>query len=261
MQKLQSGISGELEPLRRLGYDLSQAKLQAIALSAGIDKTVSSMTQAEKAELRYLAIMTQVTTAQGDMARTLESPANQIRIFQAALTQCARALGNIFIPALNAVLPYAIAFVNVIRWVASEISSLFGYDAENWKVEWDSGGITSGAEDIENGFNGATDAVKELKKEMLGIDELNIIGANASSGSGINGINHGGGFDFKLPEYDFLGDLVEGKTAKVFEKWKKKIKPFVDYLVKNFDSIKQAAITIGAAMLAWKISESVIRFV
>ena len=57
--------------VRRLGYDLSQAKLEAIALSLGIKKSVGSMTQAEKAQLRYYAILTQVTTAQGDMARTL----------------------------------------------------------------------------------------------------------------------------------------------------------------------------------------------
>jgi hypothetical protein len=72
MQKLQSGISGELEPLRRLGYDLSQAKLQEIALANGIKTKVSEMNQAQKAQLRYYAIMTQVTTAQGDMARTLK---------------------------------------------------------------------------------------------------------------------------------------------------------------------------------------------
>lgn len=71
MQKLQSGISGELEPLRRLGFDLSQARLQAVALSEGIDQSVASMTQAEKAQLRYQAILTQVTQVQGDMARTL----------------------------------------------------------------------------------------------------------------------------------------------------------------------------------------------
>jgi hypothetical protein len=105
MQKLQSGVSGELEPLRRLGYDLSQARLQAVALSLGIDRSVNSMTQAEKAQLRYYAIMTQVTTAQGDMARTLEAPANQLRILKAQATQAARALGNVFIPALNAILP------------------------------------------------------------------------------------------------------------------------------------------------------------
>ena len=94
MQKLQSGISGELEPLRRLGYDLSQARLEATALSLGIDKSVASMTQAEKAELRYYAIMTQVTTAQGDLARTLEAPANQLRSsVQSYLVHCGRVGG------------------------------------------------------------------------------------------------------------------------------------------------------------------------
>ena len=111
MQKLQSGIAGELEPLRRLGYDLSQAKLESIALSKSLDKSVSNMTQAEKAELRYLAIMTQVTDAHGDMARTLNAPANQMRILNAQVTQLGRALGNFFIPLLNKVLPYVIASV------------------------------------------------------------------------------------------------------------------------------------------------------
>lgn len=80
MQKVQSGIAGELEPLRRLGYDLSVARLQEEALALGIEKKVSAMTQAEKSQLRYYAIMTQVTTAQGDMARTLNAPANQLRV-------------------------------------------------------------------------------------------------------------------------------------------------------------------------------------
>ena len=128
MQKLQSGLAGELEPLRRLGYDLSQAKLEATALSLGIDKAVSSMTQAEKAELRYYAIMTQVTQVQGDMARTLESPANQMRIFKAQTEQAARALGNIFIPALNAILPYAIAATKVLRIIADAVAALFNFN-------------------------------------------------------------------------------------------------------------------------------------
>ncbi len=85
MQKLQSGIAGELEPLRRLGYDLSQARLEQTALNLGIKESVANMTQAEKAELRYYAIMTQVTTAQGDMARTLEAP-------QTSFVSCGRKL-------------------------------------------------------------------------------------------------------------------------------------------------------------------------
>ena len=127
MLKLQSGLSGELEPLRRIGYDLSQAKLEATALSLGIDKSVSSMTQAEKAQLRYYAIMTQVTQVQGDMARTLDEPANQLRVFKASVSIASREIGNVFIPALNAVLPYAIAITKVIGTLASMIAGLFGY--------------------------------------------------------------------------------------------------------------------------------------
>ena len=126
MQKLQSGIAGELEPLRRLGYDLSVARLQEEALALGIEKKVSAMTQAEKSQLRYYAIMTQVTTAQGDMARTLNAPANQLRVLQAQVTQCARALGNIFIPALNAVLPYAIALAKLLTQFADVVGNNAG---------------------------------------------------------------------------------------------------------------------------------------
>ena len=82
MAKLQSGLAGELEPLRRIGYDLSVARLQQEAYTLGINKKVSAMTQAEKAELRYYTIMKQSTLAMGDMARTLEDPANQLRIFK-----------------------------------------------------------------------------------------------------------------------------------------------------------------------------------
>lgn len=160
MQKLQSGISGELEPLRRLGYDLSVARLQEEALALGIDKKVSAMTQAEKSQLRYYAIMTQVTTAQGDMARTLNAPANQLRVLQAQVTQCARALGNIFIPALNAVLPYAIALAKVIRLVANSIANFFGFKLP----EVDYSSITAGASamgDLANNADGTADGLKD----------------------------------------------------------------------------------------------------
>lgn len=110
MQKVQSGIAGELEPMRRLGYDLSVARLEQERLKLGIDKSVSSMTQAEKSQLRYYAMMTQVTQVQGDMARTLEHPANMLRVLKAQFERCARAIGNLFIPILVKVLPFAIDF-------------------------------------------------------------------------------------------------------------------------------------------------------
>lgn len=213
MQKLQSGISGELEPLRRLGYDLSQARLEQTALNLGVKESVANMTQAEKAELRYYAIMTQVTTAQGDMARTLEAPANQLRILQAQLTQAARAIGNIFIPALNAILPYAIAVVQVIREIANALANLAGFKL----TEVDYSGVNNaavGAGSLADNLDDAAGAAKKLKQYTAGFDELNVFAPNTGSGSGA-GAGGAGGFDFDLPTYDFLGDAVQTRIGEI----------------------------------------------
>lgn len=236
MQKLQSGISGELEPLRRLGYDLSQAKLEQTALTLGIEKSVSAMTQAEKAELRYYAIMTQVTTAQGDMARSLDAPANQLRIFQAQLTQASRAIGNIFIPILQKILPIAIAVLRIVRELADAIAKLFHFKL----TEIDYSGVknlSSGAEDAAAGFDDATSAAKELKKSVMGFDELNILNGNTASGSGSAGMPSGSGFDFELPEYGFLND-VSKQADEVTQKLKNAL-PWI--------------LAIGAGLAAWKL--------
>ena len=230
MQKLQSGISGELEPLRRLGYDLSVARLQEEALALGIKKKVSAMTQAEKSQLRYYAIMTQVTTAQGDMARTLNAPANQIRILKAQVTQCARALGNIFIPMLNAVIPYAIALVKVVRMLADSIASLFGFTLPEVDYSGVSAGATAvgdlanNAEDAADGLSKAGKAAKKLKNALLGIDELNILSKDdSSSGSGSGGGDGlgagigGGDLGIDLPTYDFLGDAITSKVDEIVQ--------------------------------------------
>ena len=238
MQKLQSGVSGELEPLRRLGYDLSQAKLEQTALTLGIEKSVSAMTQAEKAELRYYAIMTQVTTAQGDMARTLDAPANQLRIFKAQIEMTARSIGNIFIPILMKLLPIAIAIVKAIRKLADAIAKLFGFELS----DIDTSGVknlASGAEDTAAGLDDATSAAKELKKSVMGFDELNILNGNTASGSGSAGVSGGSGFDFELPEYGFLND-VSKQADEVTRKLKNAL-PWV--------------LAIGAGLSAWRIGK------
>lgn len=242
MQKLQSGISGELEPLRRLGYDLSQARLEQTALNLGIKESVANMTQAEKAELRYYAVMTQVTTAQGDMARTLQAPANQLRILQAQITQASRAIGNIFIPALNAILPYAIAVVKAIREIANAIANLFGFTLTD--VDYSGvGKLASGTGAVADNLGSAAGSAKELKKYIAGFDELNVLpsNSNAGSGGGAGGAG-GGGFDFDLPTYDFLGDAVETRVDEIKDKLK---------------SLLVIALAIGAAFAGWKIGKKV----
>lgn len=256
-QKLESGISGELEPLRRLGYDLSVARLQQEAYNLGIDKSVMSMTQAEKAELRYYAIMTQVTNAQGDMARTLEAPANQLRILQAQVEQATRALGNLFLPVLKAILPYAIALAKAIRMVAEIIAGFFGVSIPEFDTGADAiGGVASGAGEAADGLGDASKKAKELKSALLGIDELNVISPpddSASGGAGGAGGIGGGGLGFDLPTYDFITDAVNEQVDKIMAK----IQPFLDWVRDNIDEILAGVLAIGAAFLAWKIAKGV----
>lgn len=256
-QKLESGISGELEPLRRLGYDLSVARLQQEAYNLGIDKSVMSMTQAEKAELRYYAIMTQVTNAQGDMARTLEAPANQLRILQAQVKQATRALGNLFLPVLKAILPYAIALAKAIRMVAEIIAGFFGVSIPEFDMGADAiGGVASGAGEAADGLGDASKKAKELKSALLGIDELNVISPpddSASGGAGGAGGIGGGGLGFDLPTYDFIADAVNEQVDKIMAK----IQPFLDWVRDNIDEILAGVLAIGAAFLAWKIAKGV----
>lgn len=263
MQKLQSGISGELEPLRRWGYDLSVARLQQEALNLGISKSVSNMTQAEKSQLRYYAIMTQVTQVQGDMARTLNAPANQLRVFKAQCIMAARAIGDVFIPLLNKVLPYLIAFAKIVRMVFAGIAKLFGFSLP--KVDYS--GMNAGAKAMGNlgdktdgannslgktpkKVNKVTKALKKLKNATIGIDELNIISPDTNSSpsgsGGSGGIGGGGGggiggiggsdLGFKLPEYDFLKGAVASKADEIVKKIK--------------SAVKKIALILGGALLA-----------
>ena len=253
MQKLQSGISGELEPLRRLGYDLSQARLKAIALKLGIDETFNSMTQAEKAQLRYYAIMEQVTTAHGDMARTLNAPANQLRVLKAQVSICARELGNVFIPILNAMLPALIAVAKAIRVVAAAIASLFGFELP----EVDYSGIQAaagGLDDIGGAADSAGGKVKKLKSYLMGFDELNILDASDDSGGGGGGGGGGSGsdWDWDLPTYDFLDGLVGSAVDSIYNS----IKPVIEYIKEHLTSFLGIVGAIGAAIAGWRMATS-----
>lgn len=259
MLKLQSGLAGELEPLRRIGYDLSEARLKAIALSLGIKTAYKDMTQAEKSQLRYYAILTQVTTAQGDMARTLNAPANQLRVLSAQMDMAGRAIGNIFIPALNAVLPYAIAVTEAIRSIAEAIANLLGFQMP----EVDYSGIeetTSAMETLEETTTGTGKAAKKAKELLADWDELNIIASESGSGSGTGSKKKPilDDWDFELPEYDFLGGAVSSrvdaikKTLEPFVKW---VKDSITWAKDNIDEIVRWAGVAGELLLGWALAK------
>lgn len=274
MAKLQSGISGELEPLRRIGYDLSVARLQQEAYNLGINESVSSMTQAEKAQLRYYAIMKQVSASHTDMARTINAPANQLRVLQAQATQCARALGNIFIPVLNAILPYAIAVVKVLRLVAEAIAGLFGYELPEADLSGIGtsvsdastavGDLADSAGDVGSNLGDATKAAKKLKTSLLGIDELNVLSPDDSSssvsggtvgGSGGSGVGTGG---TDLGIVDSIGDIWDGLWDQIGSS---KADEIFNNIKSHMNEILAISGTIIASLAAWKIAKGFTKFI
>ena len=210
--------------VRRLGFDLSQAKLEATALELGIDKAVSSMTQAEKAQLRYYAIMTQVTDTHGDLARTLDAPANQFRVLKAQINVTSREIGNIFIPALSKVLPYLIAITKAVGSVAKVLAEWAGYKAFEPKLP-EIEPMEEVAEGTSEALSDAVDSAKKLKNYMMGFDELNVI--DPTSGT-IDSL--GGTFDIDLPEYNFLEGFEESKSEKILEQMREGLRIAKDWI-------------------------------
>ena len=257
MTKLKSGLAGELEPLRAIGYDLSQAKLEATALSLGIDKSVDSMTQAEKAQLRYHAILSQVTTAQGDMARTLDDPANQLRVLKAQFSMATREIGNAFIPALQAILPYAIALVKVIRILANSIASLVGYKPPDLGESTDK--LVENTDAMNEGLEKGQEEAKKLKSYMLGFDELNVINPNSDSAG-----DKPSQFEFPLKDYSdqFLANIANTGVDKIVEKMKEwlgiteDIDSWSDVFETKLGRILTSVGLVGAALLLWKLSDT-----
>ena len=239
MEKLQSGLAGEIEPLRRLGYAIDVASLEQVALNHGITESVNAMSQAEKSQLRYIAIMEQSTNAMGDLSRTIQTPANAMRILNQQITQLSRALGNLLIPLLQQIIPWVQAFVEVITEAIQALAILFGFELPT--IDYSGlDGVSVGASEAEDAIGGATDAAKKMKRELLGIDELTILEPNATSGAGgaggVGGVGSDLGLD--LPEYDFLNGLTDQTNE---------LKETVKDLLYNY------IIPVGTALAAWKI--------
>lgn len=224
--KVQSGFAGELEPLRRLGFALDEATLKQLAYSKGITQTYESMTQAQKAQLRYVAMIEQAQNigVTGDMSRTIDTASNGVRVLEARIQQFTRALGNMLMPVLSALLPYFTAFVQVLTEAANGIANFLGFELP--KI--DLSGVSNGYDDIAGAADSATAATEKFKGSLAGVDQLNIIGSHTNkSGSGTG---YSTDLDIELPTYDFLNG-VESKTKEIAEnirKWFKEALPWIE---------------------------------
>ena len=243
--KIQAAISGELEPIRRLGVDISNARLQQELLNLGYSQSVSTLSQADKAVLRYIAIMKQTTDAQGDFARTLSSPANMIRILQAQLNSLARAVGSLLYPVLKSILPPLIAAVELVKELVTGIASLMGVKVEFPDFSSASDAVGGVTDAMDNTTKATGKAAKAFKNYIMGFDELNVIqkdnGSSGGSGSGAGAAGNILG-DVDLSGYDMFKRYNE-EFAKQIDSIKEKIRGMLPII---------GAVT--AALALWKLT-------
>lgn len=257
MLKIQSGLAGEIEPMRRIGVDLSNAAMQIEATDLGLSKKVAAMNQAEKAALRYRLMLKGTAIAQGDMARTIASPANQLRVLKAQFQLAARAIGNLFIPALNAILPVVIGVVKALTLLARTIAEFFGIDV-TFEVDYgdlasrlNTGGLedlTDALDDSGSAADSAKKKVKEYQNTVMGFDQLNKLNAPPDdTGKDITNNFEGAGSvlgDIPLDTYDFLAGLSNRMSA-VTDEIAAKIRGLLPHIV-----------AVAAGLLAWRVAKA-----
>lgn len=246
-----SGIAGMSRALDKYGINIRVANLQQELYNLGIDATVSSLSQSDKAILRTITILNSSKYAWGDLANTINQPANQLRLLQSNFSALSRTIGSLFIPIISKVLPYMNAFVIAIQRAFSWVGRLLGikmsdYVASTGSAAVDMGSIADSTEYAASGLDKTNDNAKKLKKSLsvLSFDELNQLNdAKTSTASGSSG--SGGGGSTHLPELDAALDkaLSEYQAAwdKAFEEMNNKANDTADQIVAVFKEICKAA--------------------
>ena len=228
--KIRTGLTGETEPLKALGILVDDATIKQYAYANGIAKTGSELSNTEKVMARYIAIQQQTATASGDLARTLNSPANQLRVLQNNLNLLKIELGNAFMPIVQVVLPilnsFVQALVKVTSIVARFMNALFGTSASSSAGSTADaiGGVSSAVNGVSDAYNNAGDSAKKAAKDakgfLAGFDEINKVNQNSSdsdSGSGSSSGGSAGGIDiptFNTEEQEGALSELAGKVEE-----------------------------------------------
>lgn len=257
MTNFQSGLIGQSRSLYKYGIDITNATLQTYAYENGITKAVSEMTQAEKMQLRLIAILDQSKVAWGDLANTINSPSNQIRLLKNNFSALSRTIGNIFLPVVAKVLPYVNGLVIAVRRLFTWIGSLLGVDLSDI-ISNSSAGYSDSFEDLADGADDASSAIdgvgksaKEANKQLASFDELNNLTTNDSSSAGSASKGTGDTIDLTdqltaaLADYEFVWN-------KAFEDMENTANKYADSVVGFFAGIaKYAEPSVDSVKRLW----------
>lgn len=247
-QKIRSGISGEIEPLRQLGINLSVANMEAYALSRGITTSYNAMSQAEKVALRYNYLMSVTGDVQGDFARTSGTWANQVRLLTLNFQSLSAVIGQGLIAgilpaiqALNALMSKLMQAANVFRNFMYVLmgKKLKGSQSGVSDIVSNLGGIETAGDDASSGLDDATSSAKKLKKALsvLPFDQLNQLTDNSdNSGTASKSLGSGLGdlADSFAGIQDSLDEVLTVDETPI-NKWASKIRKA--FLAKDWEGV------------------------
>lgn len=232
---LQSGLIGQSRALYKYGIDITNATLQTYAYRYGIEKAVSEMSQAEKQQLRLLAILDQSKVSWGDLANTINSPSNMIRQFTNNVKEAGMVLGQLFIPVLQKVLPVINGVVIAIKRLLVSVANLLGIKIDFSSFGQGVSGYNEDLEDTADALDKVGTSAKKAKSYTLGIDELNIGDTNSgSSGSSSAG---GAGIDLTKEIMDATAEY-EKVWQEAFDKMQNTAMGWADKVSKVFKPVK-----------------------
>lgn len=232
---LQSGLIGQSRALYKYGIDITNATLQTYAYKYGIEKAVSEMSQAEKQQLRLLAILDQSKVSWGDLANTINSPSNMIRQFTNNVKEAGMVLGQLFIPVLQKVLSVINGVVIAIKRLLVSVANLLGIKIDFSSFGQGVSGYNENLEDTADALDKVGKSAKKAKSYTLGIDELNIVDPNSgSSGSSSAG---GAGIDLTKEIMDATAEY-EKVWQEAFDKMQNTAMGWADKVSKVFKPVK-----------------------
>ena len=252
---LNSIFTGETESLKKFGVVMTEANLSAFALSRGITKSYSAMSQAEKVALRYHYVLKATANAQGDFVRTSGSWANQVRVLKEQFNQLLGILGKGLIQVLtpivqvlNKLLSYLIAIGNAIAKLfgGGKITSISGSMAD---ASGSAGDLNDNIGDASGSLEDANNNAKKLQKTIASFDELNVLNSKDTSSSSSSGSGGGISGGLEIPDYTTQveeGSLKLGKLGETLvnlaQSFARLAKSLGDVLIPAFEAFYKTAL-------------------
>lgn len=261
MNNLQSGLIGQSRALYKYGIDITNATLQTYAYELGVEKAVSEMTQAEKMQLRMIAILDQSRVSWGDQANTINSLSNSIRQFKNNISEAGQILGQLFVPILSKVTPIVNGLTIAIKRLMVSVAGLLGIKLDLSEFGQGTSGLEDDIDGITDAYDDATAAAKKFSTTTLGIDELNINSPQTDTSSGTTG-SVGGGLDLTdsilaaTSEYEAAWreayDRMQNRAEEFANKIEKALEPvkkiFEDFAVGDFFQAGQDASKLAVSI-------------